>query len=802
MAKNLKLKIKNTQLAEVLKQKQKAKEEPEKPKKAVAKKATAKKGLLKKPGALKKETPVKVAVPQKPAAKQETPAAPEKVAQAPAVEKATEKPAAKVAKEAPQQKPPSKSVPKAKTMAVKDKPGTSSKPSSYQDITKREKGSFPPDKKEEGFRAQFSRTSRDFKAKKLEARQGSSFDARDRQGLRVGEENAWRRRRKPKHFHTKEQIEIVRPKTLSVRIPITVKDLAQQMKLKASELIAKFFKQGAILTINDYLEDETTIQLLGHEFDCEITIDTTEEERLRITDKTIQEEIQETDTKELRPRAPVVAFMGHVDHGKTSLIDAIRKSNITSSEAGAITQHIGAFRCHRESGDLTVLDTPGHEAFSMMRQRGAAITDVIVLVVAGDEGIMPQTEEAMNQAKEAAVPMIVAINKSDKASFAPDEIYRQLADRELLPEAWGGTTITVNCSATTGEGVSDLLEMLILQADILELKANPNTRARGSVLESQMHKGLGPIATILIQNGTLKKGQAIVFEDVYARVKTMHDENGQTIEVAGPSTPVKITGLSGIPDAGCEFIVVDNEKEARKLCEERASSGVKRAQIFKKSESMEQVIQRHQERVEKKILNLILKADVHGSIEAIKHSLFDIKTEKVELNFISEGVGEISESDVELAAVSNAPIIGFHTSIESHAAELIKNKKVMIKQYDIIYQVIDAVRELMLGTLDKLRKETEVGTFTTQKLFKASHIGVIAGGQVAEGVIKRSQYAKVLRDGEVIWEGTINSIKRGKEDAKEVSKGLECGIVLNNFNDFQVDDQIKTFDVTYVAQEL
>ncbi|MBM3192508.1 MAG: translation initiation factor IF-2, partial [Chlamydiae bacterium] len=405
------------------------------------------------------------------------------------------------------------------------------------------------------------------------------FDTRDRQGLRETEEDSWRRRRHSKSKSAKIDIPIVRPKSITIKLPITVKDLSAAMKVKVSDLITKLFLQGFAVTINDYLEDETSIQLLGVEFDCEIAIDTSEEEKLRITENSINDEIQKTPEEALFPRPPVVTFMGHVDHGKTSLIDALRKSQIAAGEAGAITQHIGAFRCHSESGDITVLDTPGHEAFKEMRMRGAHVTDIVILVIAGDEGMMPQTEEAIKHAKQAEVAIVVAINKCDKPSFNPDQVYRQLADHELLPEVWGGATITVNCSAITGQGIPQLLEMILLQAEVLELKANPNTRARGTVIESQLHRGLGPVANVLIQNGTLKPGDALVFDDIYGRVKTIHDEHGKTVTAATPSMPVKITGLSGIPEAGCEFIVVDSEKTAKSICENRLA-GKERTRTF------------------------------------------------------------------------------------------------------------------------------------------------------------------------------------------------------------------------------
>ncbi|CCB89634.1 translation initiation factor IF-2 [Simkania negevensis] len=797
MAKNLKLTVKNTQLAEALKKSKLKKEENAQPKeKAKEKPKAAAKPII----PAESESQAVTAVPKEPieAAQEPVEAAPPKVEEkkAPLPSENVEKPKAK--HHAYEKHKPHKHIeahpPKTKHAPPLKKPENEEDKSTIKDIKKKDsERTFKDEKKQEGYRAEFSRVTRDVKSNR--------FDSRDRHGLRVGEERTYRRRRPRFRPANKEPIEIVRPKNLSVRIPISIKDLAQAMKLKASELISKLFMQGVALTLNDYLDDETTIQLLGHEFECEITIDTSEEERLRITDKTIQEEIADADEKHLEFRAPIVAFMGHVDHGKTSLIDAIRKSNIAGGEAGAITQHIGAFKCHREHGDITILDTPGHEAFSMMRMRGATITDIVVLVIAGDEGIMPQTDEAIKHAKEQNVPMVIAINKCDKVGFDADTIYRQLADRELLPEAWGGSVITVKCSASTGQGIPDLLEMLILQSEVLELKANPDARARGTVVESELHKGFGAIATVLVQNGTLRLGDALVIDEIYARVKTMHDEHGKSIPVAGPSTPVKITGLSGVPAAGNEFISVENEKIARKLASERAS-GTKRAVIQRRSEGLEGLMQRHQELTEKKVLNLIIRADVQGSVEALKSSLLNIKSKKVELNFIAEGVGEISESDVELAVASNAVIIGFHTQVESHAEDMIKREKVVIKRRNIIYQILDDVTELMLATLDKVRKETEAGTAEVKQVFKSSQLGLIAGCQVSDGIIKRNQFAKVIRKGEIVWEGNIASLKRVKEDVKEVAKGLECGILLEKFNDYQEGDEIKTFDITYIQQEL
>ncbi len=645
-----------------------------------------------------------------------------------------------------------------------------------------------------------SALSKDVKpTKKLE--DNKSFDSRDRQGLRTSDDERWRKR---KPIKSKQQLaeEVIRPKQLKVRLPITIKDLSAEMKLKASQLIAKLFMQGVVVTLNDFLDDETTIQLLGHEFECAITIDTTEEERIRITDKTIKQEIQETAPELLVLRPPVVTFMGHVDHGKTSLIDTIRKSNVAASEAGAITQHIGAFKCHTQVGEITILDTPGHEAFSAMRERGADVTDIVVLVVAGDEGIKTQTIEAIQQAQKASVPMIVALNKSDKPNFNAENVYRQLADQNLLPEAWGGTVITVNCSATSGDGIKELLEMLALQAEILELRANPAGRARGSVIESEMHKGLGTVATLLVQNGTLNIGDALVFDQFYARVKTMHDEHGKELMHAGPSSPVKITGLSGFPEAGSEFIVVKDEKEARDISEKRNEGQKLHILQQSKKTSLENLLQNKADSAGKKTLNLILKADVQGSLEALKTSLRKIPSTKIDLNFISEGVGEISESDILFAATSKATILGFHTKIESHAETLIKQNKITIRLHDIIYHAVDDVKKIMLSCLDKIPQENEMGEAAVKAVFKSSQLGNIAGCQVSDGLIKRNHHARLVRDKEVIWKGPIASLKRMKEDVKEVQKGYECGILLQGFTDFKEGDIIQAYDITYLQQEL
>jgi len=627
-----------------------------------------------------------------------------------------------------------------------------------------------------------------------------SFDSRDRQGLREGDEDQSWRRRKGKQHRPMEETSI-RPTSLSIRLPISLKELASEMKLKASQLIAKIFLQGVVVTINDVLEDETVVQLLGSEFGCEISIDTTEEQRIRITDKSIKQEIEASDPSLLVTRAPVVAFMGHVDHGKTSLIDAIRKSNRVAGEAGAITQHIGAFRCQTAVGNLTILDTPGHEAFSAMRARGADVTDIVVLVIAGDEGMRQQTVEALQQAKEAKVTIIVALNKCDKPSFNAENVYRQLSEHELLPEAWGGQTITVNCSATTGEGIVTLLEMLALQTEVLELKANPTARARGTVLESEMHKGMGSKATILVQNGTLRKGDALVFDQLWGRVKTIQDEFGQELDRVGPSQPAEISGLSGLPEAGQEFIVVSSEKEARSIADARML-GIRQVNFQKtKKATVENLFQQAAETA-KKTLNVVLRADVQGSLEAIKVAFEKIKSTKAELIVISAGVGEVAESDIQLAAASKAVVVGFHTKIESHADILVKQLGVQVRLHDIIYHAIDDVKVLMAALLDKIPIETEKGKAEVKATFKSSQFGIVAGCYVIEGSIRRNDLIRVKRNGVQVWQGPMTSLKRIKDDVREVAKGLECGILLNGFPDIQAGDVLESFEVTYISQEL
>jgi len=813
LAKNLKLNIKNQQLAEAL-QLGKLKKKKAEEKKAPVKKPAPKKVPSAEPTKEPAKEPAKP-VEKKPPVKKATPPPEEAAPPAPKKEKTEAAPAAAKKDKAEATPAPAPAKPagpiddfrKPKIIRKKALPPVKKAPITRKDAKPGDKATKPAgaqtDKPKDAppRKPGMFKDYRDLRSERKTQAQ-KSFDARDRMGLRDSSDDRWRKKRGFKRGGKVQREDMtIRPKSLHVRLPITVKDLATEMKLKASQLIQKLFADGVVLTINDYLEDETTIQLLGHEFNCEITIDTSEEERIKITDQTIREEVAAADPAQLSPRPPVVTFMGHVDHGKTSLIDVIRKTNLAEGEAGAITQHIGAFKCHSDMGEITILDTPGHEAFSAMRERGAEVTDLVGLVVAGDEGIRDQTVEAINQAKAAGVPILVAINKSDKPGFDAENIYRQLSEHELLPEAWGGTTITVNCSATTGEGIKSLLEMLALQSEVLELSAQFSSRARGSVIESAMHKGLGVVVTLLVQNGTLKRGDNVVFDLNYARVKTMHDEHGKELEEAPPSTPIKITGLSGLPEAGSEFIVVENEKEAREIAKTRQEEH-KQRRIQKGKRGLEGLLEKNAEAQEKKVLHVLLRADVQGSLEALKQSLQKIKSDKAELNIVSEDVGQISESDVSLAGASGATILGFHTKVESHAEGLIKEKKVIVKLHDIIYHAVDDIKEEMRKLLDKLPQENEMGTAEVKAIFKSSHLGIIAGCQIADGLIKRGSLVRLKRGDEVIWKGSVDSLKRGKDDAKEVSKGLECGIVLKDFTAVEVGDIIEAYDITYLEQEL
>lgn len=666
--------------------------------------------------------------------------------------------------------------------------GTSSRPASSAPSYRRESTNNNNNAKRGSERDRSKRSDESVKA----------FTGRDRYGLNEGssEEDKWRKKRVHKTKKQAEEHVVQCPAHIKIALPITVKDLAAEMKLKASELIQKLFIHGMTYVVNDVLDSQTVVEYIGLEFGCTIEIDSSAKEKLCLLENAVRDEVNATDPEKLIIRSPIVAFMGHVDHGKTTIIDALRQSNMAASEAGAITQHTGAFKCTTPVGEITVLDTPGHEAFSAMRARGAEVCDIVVLVVAGDEGIKEQTIEAIEHAKGANITIVVAINKCDKPNFNVETVYRQLAELDLLPEAWGGSIATINTSAKTGEGLQDLLEMLALQAEVLELKADPSARARGLVIESELHKGLGAVATVLVQNGTLHLGEALVFNDCYGKVKTMHDEHNQLLQSATPSTPVLITGLSAIPKAGDPFIVVKNEKVAKEIISARLAGQQRSAALQKKRPNFDAVLQN------KKTLKLIIKADVQGSIEALAHSILNIRSEKVDVEILSSEVGDISESDIRLASASKATVIGFHTSVESHAEPLIKNLNVKVCLFDIIYHAVDAIKEIMTGLLDPIAEEKNLGAAEIKATFKSSQLGTIYGCLVTEGTIVRNQKIRIIRDKEVLWKGSLSSLKRLKEDVKEVKKGMECGILLDNYQQAQVGDILQCYEVIYHPQKL
>lgn len=817
MAKNLKINIKNAQLANILNKtstkkasSQKTTKSKKEPKDTAATEEEAPKKRVikarKNPTTFSKPEPKPVEVEKEPVIEKEEilkeevlpPIEPSETLEEPAVD-VVEDVVEKVEEEKPPvEKKPTASVkkpPVEKPLPKKEekKPAAADTTSSRKDKKKGKKGSG-----EDSYSKDAAK-----KSAALDKRQSFSrvFNWRD-QDLGQAEEEFRRRRRGKGRKQAKIQAPVQRPAEISVKLPISVKDLSNLLKIKASEIIQKLFTQGIPITVNDSLNDSTLVELIGHELGCKVHIDLSEEKELQITDQTIAEEIADTDESLLESRPPIVTIMGHVDHGKTSIIDAYRKSDLASQEAGAITQHIGAFVCKTKHGNFTILDTPGHKAFSEIRKRGAHVTDIVVLVVAGDDGIKPQTEEAIEKAKEAKVPIIVALNKMDKPEFDADNVYRQLADHELLPEAWGGQTVTIHCSAKTGEGLDTLGEMIALQSEVLELKANPRARARGTVLESQIHKGLGTSATLLVQNGTLKMSDAVVFDHECGRIKTMQDEHNSLLKHAEPSIPVKVTGLSEAPSAGSPFVVVKSEKQARKIVFMRESLKKKEYLQASTAKNMDELLAQKNLEQQKKTLKIILKADVDSSLKAIQTSIQEIKTDKVHVQFISSNVGKINESDLTLAEISKAIIVGFHTKIDATLEKVAKQKKIPIYLHDVIYHLVDSVQEHMTSILDKVREEVQVGEAKVLATFKASDLGVIAGCMVVDGVIKRNHFAKLLRDGEILWEGNIASLKRHKDPVKEVKKDLECGIVLENFQKVQEDDIIQTFDINYKKQTL
>lgn len=582
-------------------------------------------------------------------------------------------------------------------------------------------------------------------------------------------------------------------KILRVDMPIIVKDLAIKLQIKPSELIKRLLSKKILVTINQTLNEEVASSI-SEDFGYKI-------ERLPTQEETLLSEHEEEDSKKLKPRAPIVTFMGHVDHGKTSLLDMIRKTKVVDGEAGGITQHIGAYEVVLPKGNVTFLDTPGHAAFTAMRARGANVTDVVVLVVAADDGIMPQTLEAIDHAKAANVPIVVAINKIDKKNINLDKVKKQLAEMNLAPEDWGGKTITVGVSAKTGTGIDELLEMLLLEAEMLELKANPDRPASGVVVEAELSKGKGPVATVLVSRGTLRIGDVVLVGMNYGRIKAMIDDKGQRVQEAGPSKPVEILGLSGVPLAGEKFYVVSDEKKARDIVgTKRMEEEKKKLEAKAQKISLEDLYEKVKEG-EVKELKIILKADVRGSLEALKDSLEKLSTEDIKLSVMHAQVGNINESDVMLGSASNAVILGFHVDIIPNAKALSKQEGVDVRIYNIIYEAVNDVKAAMEGMLEPIVEEMFLGRAEVKQVFRVSKVGTVAGCFITKGTIPRNASCKLLRNKEIIFKGKITSLKHVKDDIKEAREGFECGISLG-FKDIKKGDLIEAVEIKKVARRL
>jgi len=584
------------------------------------------------------------------------------------------------------------------------------------------------------------------------------------------------------------------PKRLELNFPVTVKDLAAKMDVKAADLIKSLMQHGVFASIMQPL-DEATATKAAHAFQFDIASQPTLEEQLL---KTAQ-----PDPAKAVARAPIVTFMGHVDHGKTSLLDAIRQAKVAEKEAGGITQHIGAYEVLLEKGRVTFLDTPGHEAFSALRARGANVTDIVVLVVAADDGVMPQTIEAIDHAKAAEVPIVVAINKMDKPEANPQKVKQQLTQYELIAEDWGGKTIMVPVSARSRQGIDDLLEMLLLEAELLELKADPTTLAHGTVIEAKQTKDRGPVVTLLVQQGTLRVGEMVVIGHLVGRVRAMADDRGRRIKEAGPARPVEILGLPEVPQAGDRCMVVADERLARQLAEQRREQRAQRAASHPKRITLEELHQRITEGKLKE-LRLIVKADVQGSLEAIVQSLQKLDTEKEEVQFkmLHAGVGDISESDVILAAASDAIIVGFHVGIEPRVQVLAAAEGVDVHLYQIIYELVGAIKSAIEGLLEPTIEETFVGRAEVRKLFQVSKFGMVAGCMVVKGSVRRDCVIRVVRGRERIVETKIANLKRVKDDVREVAEGTECGILLEGNADLQIGDLLEAWELKKVARKL
>ena len=602
---------------------------------------------------------------------------------------------------------------------------------------------------------------------------------------------------KPVEEESSIDINTLLPGSKIINVPITVKGLSEQIEKSTSEIILALMKLGIMANVNQNIDEDTAV-LLGAELGTNIVVDKVKEELVEDGLETFIDE-----TSDLKSRPPIITVMGHVDHGKTSLLDAIRKTNVTSTESGGITQHIGASEVTVNGQRIVFLDTPGHEAFTAMRARGAHVTDIAVLVVAADDSVKPQTIESISHAKAAGIPIIVAINKTDKAEANPDRVKQDLAnlpaDQRVLVEEWGGDTISVPVSAKTGEGILNLLEMILLQAEVLELKANPNRLALGTVIEARLDKAKGPVATLLVLNGTLQTGMSVVVGTCSGKIRAMTNFKGDNIRKAGPATAVEILGLNEVPEAGDEFNAVKEDRTAREIAEQRRMRVREEVMVRNSSTTLEQLFSQIKEG-EVKELNLIIKADVQGSVGALTSSLERLQTENVKVRIIHSGVGTITESDIMLASTSDAIIIGFNVRPSSNITAMAEHEKIEIRTYRVIYDIIDDVEAAMKGMLDPIFKEVVLGKIEIRNTFKVPGVGIVGGAYVLEGKVQRNSEIRLVRDGIVIHEGKISSLKRFKDDVKEVNQGYECGIGIENYNDIKEGDIIEAFKMEEIAR--
>ena len=583
-------------------------------------------------------------------------------------------------------------------------------------------------------------------------------------------------------------------KQITIPESLTIRELADKMKMPAAALVKKLFLQGQVVSLNQDITFEE-----AEEIALEFDIIAEKEEKVDMVAELLKED--EEDEADLVKRPPVVCVMGHVDHGKTSLLDAIREANVTSHEAGGITQHIGAYVVEINGEKITFLDTPGHEAFTSMRMRGAQSTDIAILVVAADDGVMPQTVEAINHAKAAGVEIIVAINKIDKEGANVERVKQELAEYELIPEDWGGSTVFVPVSAHTKEGIEQLLEMIVLTSEVLELKANPNRKARGIVIEARLDKGRGPVATVLVQKGTLHIGDHVAVGPAHGKVRAMIDHKGERVKVATPSTPVEILGLNGAPDAGEIFVATESDKEAKQISQ--AYIDQSKDKLLEETKSKKLSLDGLFNQIQAgnvKDLNLIIKADVQGSVEAVKQSLLKLGNEEVAVRVIHGGVGAITESDVSLASASNAIIIGFNIRPDNTAKEVAERENVDVRLYRVIYDAIEDIENALKGMLEPIYEEKVIGHVEVRQTFKASGVGTIAGSYVLDGKVQRGCRCRVYRGDDMIFEGDLASLKRFKDDVKEVAAGYECGLVFSNFNDIQMEDRVECYIMVEVPR--